>query len=125
MTKRWTPYSREQLDQLAANRVPLTSNEQRLCPVCDHRAVRRYYYERYSPGRGHLIGMSYTWCSHCHRYNSATGVARSSKYDFDEPADTTGELERLRRGDLLGLLDHLDTLWESGDLPQTFTPKRT
>ncbi|GAA3436940.1 hypothetical protein [Kutzneria kofuensis] len=123
MTPRWSPFTPEQLDQLVANRVPLTSQEQRRCPACGHQAVRRYYYEQYSSGRGHLIGMSYSWCAHCHRYTSSTGIPLSSDYDFDEPVDVNGELARLRRTDLLGLLDHLDRLWESGDLPQKFTPK--
>jgi hypothetical protein len=48
--------------------------------------------------------MSYSWCAHCHRYTSSTGVPPSSDYNFDEPADTNGELAPIRSKDLLGLL---------------------
>jgi hypothetical protein len=121
---RWIPYTPNELDQLVANRVPLESREQRVCPACGQQAVRRYYHEVHSAGRGHPVGMSYSWCSNCHRYTSSTGVPLSPDYEFDDPSDGSDELARLRRKDLIGLLDHLDALWTSGVLPQTFIPRK-
>lgn len=91
--------------------------------MCGQRAVRRYYHEMGGGARGHAVGMSYTWCANCHRYNSSTGVPRSDRYDFDDPSSKDQRLARLQREDLLGLLDYLDELWGRGVLPQTFTPK--
>lgn len=121
---KWKPYTREEVAELSTTAAPPTSKEERLCPACGQRAVRRYYHEMDGGRRGHPVGMSYTWCSNCHRYTSSTGVPRSSLYDFDDPSDGSDALARLRREDLIGLLDHLDALWDSGVLPQEFTLRK-
>lgn len=124
MKQKWTHYITEELDSLAQNRVPLTSREERLCPACGHKSVRSYFHEMSGGARGHPVGMSYIWCANCHKYNSSTGVPRSDRYNFDDPSETDRELARLRRHDLLALLDYLNELWDRGVLPQAFVPKR-
>src|SRR3712207_1972513 len=97
MGAKWSRYTREEVDELAATATPLTSKEERPCPACGQRAVRRYYYEMDGGGRGHPVGISYTWCSSCHRYASSTGAPCSSLYEFDDPSDGSDTLARLRQ----------------------------
>ncbi|WP_162788630.1 hypothetical protein [Amycolatopsis albispora] len=42
----------------------------------------------------------------------------------DDPGENSAELRRLREGDLMGLLGHLDKLWGAGVLPQTVRSRR-
>jgi hypothetical protein len=46
-----------------------------------------------------------------------------SSADFTDPAEKRPDLARLRDGDLMGLLDLLERLWDDGVLPQPMTPK--
>ncbi len=122
MVQRWRTYTPAELAELAANAVPLTDNRERACPACGQRKVRRYLHEHQGPLR--TVSMSYVWCHACRRYSSSTGPSIADTFTFDDPAEELPELRRLRESDLPKLLDHLDELWETGVLPQTFQSRR-
>lgn len=122
-TSNWHTYTTRETETLARSGGGLTDNAEQTCPACGHRAVRRYLYEHQGP-RG-PVRMSYAWCTNCHRYTSSTGPSIAGMYTFDDPGETSAELRTLRDSDLFGLLDHLNTLWDAGVLPQHFSRRRT
>ncbi|MBN6035333.1 hypothetical protein [Amycolatopsis sp. 195334CR] len=118
---RWRTYSPREIEALGRSAPPLTEAVERVCPACGKKAVRRYLYDHDGPRR---VAMSYVWCANCRRYASSTGPPLHPDFEFDDPGEKSAELRALRDKDLMALLDHLDALWDSGVLPQTFTPKR-
>jgi hypothetical protein len=117
----WRIYDSDEIAALAASAKGLSDSSERVCPVCGHRSVRRYLYD-YAEG-SRPVGMSYVWCANCHRYSGSTGLPFAERYEFADPATESRQLRQLRNTDLFGLLDHLDSLWDSGVLPQQVMPR--
>lgn len=118
----WKQYTREEQDSLAAQARPLTDKAERICPVCGKRCVRFYYYDLTRGPGG--IGILYVWCYNCKRYAASRGLSLAAEYDFNDPLDAPPELARLRRQEGAALLERLQVMWDSGELPQTFSPKK-
>ncbi len=116
----WKVYSREEQDSMAADARPFTDPSERMCPVCRRRCVRWYSYDLTSGG----IGILYVWCYDCKRYIASRGLSRTAKYDIDDPIAGSAERLAIRRKEGARFLELLQELWNSGELPQTFVPKK-
>ncbi|BAL92305.1 hypothetical protein AMIS_70850 [Actinoplanes missouriensis 431] len=92
---------------------------ERECPSCGERRLRAYVTAPANARRPTLV--SYVWCSGCGKF-VGTRAKHPEGLIFSDPlallpADERRELERT----VTGFLAHLDSLWNTGVLPQTFT----
>jgi hypothetical protein len=93
---------------------------ERRCPACGETRVRSYFHPSsrwLGPDRPPAPTLqSYGWCASCHRYDGSTGPLPAG-FTVNDPLS---EADQNRfAGDLFGFLDHLNTLWDEGKLPQT------
>jgi hypothetical protein len=114
----WGSFSADQVAALAEGPSFLAEPAERECPACGCRSIRAYLNAPENARRPTLV--SYVWCSSCRRF-----VGTRSKHPagivFSDPiaalpAADRRELER----SLIGFLAHLDHLWDTGVLPQSF-----
>ncbi|GID97510.1 hypothetical protein ACFQFC_29625 [Amorphoplanes digitatis] len=115
----WGSFSGDEVAALATGESFLADPGERDCPACGARAVRAYVNAAANARRPTLV--SYVWCTACHRF-VGTRSRHPEGLIFSDPLAVLSAAERreLERS-LIGFLAHLDGLWESGALPQTFT----
>lgn len=91
---------------------------ERECPSCGVRSLRAYVTAPENARRPTLV--SYVWCTSCRKF-VGTRAKHPEGLVFSDPLAALPTVERreLERS-LVGFLEHLDRLWESGALPQTF-----
>ncbi|GIF18631.1 hypothetical protein BJ973_008410 [Actinoplanes tereljensis] len=91
---------------------------ERVCPACGERRLRAYVNTPAHARRPTLV--SYVWCAACRKF-VGTRAAHPDGLVFSDPLALLSEAERreLERS-LVGFLTHLDELWDSGVLPQSF-----
>jgi hypothetical protein len=93
---------------------------ERPCPACGKRAVRTYVYRVAGNGR-RPARISYSWCANCRRFKGWTGPDLGD-LEFDDPLAGLSPAQRQEaERDIDAFFRRLDTLWESGELPQHFT----
>lgn len=110
-------FDAEQVRQLVAGPKFVDEPTERVCPACGKQAVRTYIYRHVGPYR--TVRMTYSWCASCRRFKGWTGPDMGP--DFDDPLlDLSDTARNDLLDDLASLFAHLDTLWETGRLPQTF-----
>lgn len=89
---------------------------ERDCPSCGSRRLRTYVHAAPSARRPTLV--SYVWCAGCSHF-----VGTRSR--LPDGLEFTDPLSDAARRDLSltlgGFLAHLDALWDSGALPQSFS----
>ncbi|MFF2845468.1 hypothetical protein ACFVT5_03930 [Streptomyces sp. NPDC058001] len=109
----------DQVKQLVQGPKFYEDQSERVCPACGERAVRTYVYRSHLRKRPTLI--SYMWCASCRRFKGWTGPDLGT-FDFTDPLErlSTDERTTLTR-DFAGWFRSLDRLWETGELPQSFT----
>lgn len=114
----WGSFSGDQVAALTEGTSFFLEPGERECPSCGEVRLRAYVCKPPQARRPTLV--SYVWCAGCRKF-----VGSRSKHPegliFSDPLealDSAGrrELER----SLAGFLEHLDGLWDSGVLPQTF-----
>jgi hypothetical protein len=115
----WSSFNGAQVEALAQGVSFLTEQGERICPACGECAVRAYLSAPETARRPTLV--SYVWCSACRRF-VGTRAAHPAGLVFADPlaALVAAERRELERS-LVGFLAHLDDLWNTGVLPQTFT----
>jgi hypothetical protein len=83
------------------------------CPSCGAPALRRYLTTPEAARRPTLV--TYVWCSACRKF-LGTRTAHPHGLVFSDPLATRPPAD----ASLAGFLTHLDRLWDTGVLPQTF-----
>lgn len=115
----WSGFSGDEVAQLTRVESFFTDPGERDCPSCGRRCLRAYVTAPENARRPTLV--SYVWCTACGKF-VGTRVRHPEGLIFSDPLAglTAGERRELERS-LTGFLSHLDTLWDTGTLPQTFT----
>ena len=116
-----TPLGTFTADEVAAltqGAVFLAEPGERACPACGERSVRTYVNAPENARRPTLV--SYVWCAACRRF-VGTRARHPEGVVFSDPlaALSVAERRELERT-LVGFLEHLDRLWDTGALPQIF-----
>ncbi|WP_306203823.1 hypothetical protein [Actinoplanes sp. RD1] len=119
MTAEWGSFTGDQVAALAQGESFFLAPAERECPACGKRSVRAYVTAPDNARRPTLV--SYVWCAACHRF-VGTRAKHPEGLIFSDPLASLSVAERreLERS-LVGFLEHLNTLWDDGVLPQTFT----
>ncbi|GIE93704.1 hypothetical protein [Paractinoplanes rishiriensis] len=114
----WASFSGDEVAALTAGESFFTAPGERDCPACGERRLRAYVTTPPAARRPTLV--SYVWCSSCRKF-VGTRARHPEGLVFSDPlaALPAGE-RRLLEGSLVGFLAHLDELWDTGVLPQTF-----
>ncbi len=114
----WSSFNGSQVEILAQDTGFPEDPRERDCPACGVRAVRVYLSASPQARRPTLV--SYVWCAACRRF-VGTRAAHPDGLEFTDPlAELTAERRRELERTVVGFLDHLDRLWDSGVLPQRF-----
>jgi len=115
----WDSFTADQVAALAQGVSFLAEPGERECPACGRRSVRAYVNAPENARRPTLV--TYVWCSACRKFVGAR-AKHPAGVVFSDPLAVLSVAERreLERS-LAGFLAHLDRLWESGVLPQSFT----
>ena len=118
MAREWGSFSGAQVQELAQAPGFAEDPGERPCPACGERAVRSYHSVPATAHRPTLV--SYVWCAACHRFVGSR-TAHPAGLVFSDPLAVlpAGERRELERS-LIGFLEHLDRLWDTGVLPQSF-----
>ena len=118
MTAAWGGFTGDQVAALTRGASFLVEPGERVCPACGERSLRAYVTAPETAKRPTLV--SYVWCPACRKF-----VGSRAKHPaglvFSDPLAVLSAAERreLERS-LTGFLAHLDRLWDTGALPQTF-----
>ncbi|WP_250027327.1 hypothetical protein [Paractinoplanes maris] len=114
----WDSFSGDQVAAMTQGESFFASPGERECPACGEKTLRAYVNAPENARRPTLV--SYVWCSSCRKF-VGTRAKHPEGLVFSDPlaALPAGERRELERS-LVGFLDHLDTLWDDGVLPQTF-----
>lgn len=92
---------------------------ERICPVCEKRAVRTYIYRNSATHR--VTRITYMWCASCRRFKGWTGPDTDGLI-MSDPLKTLSSGERRKlEDDPDAFFVLLDGLWDAGKLPQKFT----
>jgi hypothetical protein len=114
----WTSFSGEQVAALTRGESFFADPGERDCPACGAHRLRAYVNAPENARRPTLV--SYVWCSGCHKF-VGTRARHPDGLVFSDPlAVLSREQRRAVEGSLVGFLAYLDSLWESGALPQSF-----
>ncbi|MFI5931357.1 hypothetical protein [Actinoplanes sp. NPDC051494] len=114
----WSSFTGTEVTALAQGESFFLAPGERECPACGDRGVRAYVTAPENARRPTLV--SYVWCTSCHKF-VGTRAKHPEGLVFSDPLATLNAVERrdLERS-LVGFLAHLDHLWETGALPQSF-----
>ncbi|MEU4619186.1 hypothetical protein AB0G04_04295 [Actinoplanes sp. NPDC023801] len=115
----WSGFSGDEVAALTRGESFFTDPGERDCPSCGQRRLRAYFTVPENARRPTVV--SYVWCGACDKF-VGTRARHPEGLIFSDPLATLTAAERreLERS-LTGFLAHLDTLWDTGALPQTFT----
>ncbi|MEV6629121.1 hypothetical protein AB0M54_00005 [Actinoplanes sp. NPDC051470] len=114
----WKSFDGAEVAALTQGTAFMADPGERICPSCGARAVRAYLTTPATARRPTLV--SYVWCTACRRF-VGTRSALPAGLVFTDPLAALPPAERrdLERS-LIGFLAHLDELWDTEVLPQSF-----
>jgi hypothetical protein len=114
----WDTFSGDEIAALTQGESFFAAPGERVCPACGERRLRAYVNAPAQARRPTLV--SYVWCAACRKF-VGTRAAHPAGLVFSDPLAVLTDAERreLERS-LVGFLAHLDELWDSGVLPQSF-----
>ncbi|MEV6350379.1 hypothetical protein [Actinoplanes sp. NPDC051851] len=114
----WTSFSGDEVAALTRGESFFVAPGERDCPSCGEHRLRAYFTAPENARRPTLV--SYVWCSACDKF-VGTRAKHPDGLVFSDPLAVLPATERrdLERT-LTGFLSHLDHLWDTGALPQTF-----
>ncbi|GIM95191.1 hypothetical protein [Paractinoplanes toevensis] len=114
----WDSFSGDQVAAMTQGESFFAAPGERICPACGKRRLRAYVNAPSNARRPTLV--SYVWCSACRKF-VGTRAAHPAGLVFSDPLALLTVAERRElEGSLVGFLAHLDELWDSGVLPQSF-----
>jgi len=114
----WGSFTADQIAALAQGASLCEEPGERDCPSCGRRSLRSYVTAPEEARRPTLV--SYVWCSSCRKF-VGTRAKHPVGVVFSDPlAALSAADRRALEQSLLGFLAHLDALWETGVLPQSF-----
>ncbi|GIE84054.1 hypothetical protein [Actinoplanes regularis] len=114
----WSSFSGDQVAALTQGENFFAAPGERECPACGERRLRAYFTVPANARRPTLV--SYVWCTDCGKF-VGTRARHPEGLVFSDPLAALPAAERRAlEQSLTGFLAHLDHLWESGALPQTF-----
>ncbi|HET6533794.1 MAG TPA: hypothetical protein VFH03_24675 [Actinoplanes sp.] len=114
MTGGWTAFPGAQVAALTRSAEP----GERDCPGCGGRSLRTYLTPAPQAKRPTLI--TYVWCPGCRRFAGSRAKHPPGVIVADPLAALSAADRRALESSVAGFLAHLDRLWDSGVLPQTF-----
>ncbi len=115
---RWSSFDGAHMMAMAQAPAFHLEPRERVCPACGARALRAYLSD--VPAARRPTVASFVWCGTCRRFVGSR-AARPAGLTFTDPlADLPVAERRELERTLVGFLDHLDRLWDSGRLPQSF-----
>jgi hypothetical protein len=113
-----TGFTPEQIESLATGASFLAEPGERDCPACGCRGLRAYVHAPEKARRPTLV--SYVWCAACRRFVGSR-ARHPEGVVFADPLAVLSAAERREvERTLVGFLAHLDRLWDTGVLPQSF-----
>jgi hypothetical protein len=114
----WTSFSGDEIAALTRGESFFAAPAERVCPACGRVRLRAYVTSPPAARRPTLV--SYAWCAACRKF-VGTRAKHPAGLVFSDPLALLSDAERreLERS-LTGFLGHLDHLWDTGVLPQTF-----
>ncbi|WIM95505.1 hypothetical protein ACTOB_007617 [Actinoplanes oblitus] len=114
----WDTFSADEVAALTRGESFFAAPGERDCPACGERRLRAYFTAPATARRPTLV--SYVWCTACGKF-VGTRARHPEGLIFADPLAALPAAERreLERS-LTGFLAHLDRLWDTGVLPQTF-----
>ncbi len=115
----WDSFTGDQVAALTHGESFFAAPGERQCPACGQRRLRAYVHAPENARRPTLV--SYVWCSGCHKFVGTRAKHPEGLVFADPLAVLTTEQRRTVEGSLVGYLAHLDQLWDSGVLPQSFS----
>lgn len=114
----WGSFTADQIAALAQGPSFLTGPGERECPSCGRCSIRAYVQAPLNARRPTLV--SYVWCSGCRKF-VGTRAKHPEGVVFSDPLAAMSAAERREvERSLVGFLAHLDALWDTGVLPQSF-----
>lgn len=114
----WQSFSGDEVAALTHGDSFFVAPGERVCPACGERRLRAYVTTPPAARRPTLV--SYVWCSACRRF-VGTRARHPEGLIFGDPlAALPPDERRALERSLTGFLAHLDQLWDSGVLPQSF-----
>src|SRR4051794_1259060 len=114
----WGSFTGDQVAALTVGESFFAAPGERACPACGERRLRAYVTKPEHARRPTLV--SYVWCSACRKF-VGTRARHPEGLIFSDPIATLPLAERRQvECTLIGFLAHLDGLWDTGVLPQTF-----
>ncbi|MEU4687793.1 hypothetical protein [Actinoplanes sp. NPDC023714] len=115
----WSSFNADEVAALTQGDSFFADPGERDCPACGERRLRAYFTTPPAARRPTLV--SYVWCGACDKF-VGTRAKHPEGLIFSDPLATLTPTERRNlETTLTGFLTHLDTLWDTGALPQTFT----
>jgi hypothetical protein len=115
--QQWGSFTSVQVEALAQGVSFLVEPGERDCPACGERAVRAYLTVPATAKRPTLV--SYVWCRACFRFVGTRAAHPAGVIVSDPLAALPAAERRALEGSLIGFLAHLNTLWDTGVLPQS------
>ncbi|GLY94586.1 hypothetical protein [Actinoplanes sp. NBRC 103695] len=114
----WNSFDGAEVAALTEGTAFVAEPGERDCPSCGARALRAYLTKPETARRPTLV--SYVWCTACRKFVGSRSALPAGLV-FTDPLATLPVAERrdVERS-LTGFLAHLDGLWETGVLPQSF-----
>lgn len=116
---KWCPFTIEELQMLAAQKLTLAEAHMMVCPHCKEQTIRVYIHDLpVNPTKT----AEWIWCKTCMRFAHYRVAALSKEYRYNDPLDKS----EYRGKDLLTgdkWYDFLNGLYDSGDLPQEITKR--
>ncbi|MGX6604109.1 hypothetical protein ACWKSP_18520 [Micromonosporaceae bacterium Da 78-11] len=114
----WDSFSGDEVAALTQGESFFADPGERDCPACGRRQLRAYVTAPENARRPTLV--SYVWCSGCGKF-VGTRAKHPEGLVFSDPlAALTADERRALERSLVGFLAHLDDLWDTGVLPQSF-----
>ena len=114
---KWVPFTPEELKLLAAQGLHITQTDKMNCPHCGSQAMCVYLHDL-----SERKTAEWLWCADCKRFTHHCVAALSCSYSYNDPL-ADGEYASALNFSGEKWYDFLQTLYDSGILPQRIAKK--
>lgn len=113
---KWMNFTYDEYNKKQSNIPFYKANTERKCPVCNNISLRFYYREI---NFARKIGTIWYWCYNCFKYTHSTIIPISDRFLYNEPIELDiDKIEFMQKNNTW--ISYLNSLWNSGKLPQIF-----